>query len=254
MAYTVGELAKHTGVTIRTLHHYDELGLVSPSARTSAGYRLYDDSDVLRLQQVLFYRELGFPLDEIAAVLDDPAFDRAQALREQRQELMSRRARVDGMIAAVDAVLAGLEKGIPMKPEEITQLFDGFDPAAHEEEARTRWGHTEEFKESARRTRAYGKPEWEQLKREAQANARELAALMQAGKPPADAAVQAAVEAHRQHITRWFYPCSYTIHRALAEMYVADARFTANIDKEAPGLARFLRDAILAGPDDDRAS
>ena len=140
MAYTVGELAKHTGVTIRTLHHYDEIGLCSPSARSSAGYRLYDDDDVLRLQQVLFYRELGFPLDEIAGVLDDPSFDRAQALRDQRQELLTRRTRVDQMIAAVDAVLANLEKGMPMKPEEITQLFGGFDPAAHEEEARSRWG------------------------------------------------------------------------------------------------------------------
>ena len=250
MAYTVGELAKHTGVTIRTLHHYDEIGLCSPSARSSAGYRLYDDDDVLRLQQVLFYRELGFPLDEIAGVLDDPSFDRAQALRDQRQELLTRRTRVDQMIAAVDAVLANLEKGMPMKPEEITQLFGGFDPAAHEEEARSRWGHTSEYQESARRTRRYGKAEWEQIAQQAQENARTLAALMMAGKAPNDPEVQAAAEAHRQHISRWFYPCSHTIHRALAEMYVADARFTASIDKTAPGLARFLRDAILAGPEE----
>src|SRR5205085_2827114 len=99
--------------------------------------------------------------------------------------------RVERMIAAVDAVLANLEKGMPMKPEEITSLFEGFDPTAHEEEARWRWGHTAEYQESARRTRSYGKAEWEKLGREAQENARALAALMSAGKPAADPEVQA---------------------------------------------------------------
>jgi DNA-binding transcriptional MerR regulator len=250
MAYTIGELAKITRVTVRTLHHYDELGLVSPSRRTAAGYRLYEDRDVARLRQVLFFRELGFPLDEIAAVLDDPDFDQAAALREQRQHLLARRQEVDDQIAAVDVALDRLERGTPMNPDEIKALFDGFDPVEHEDEARDRWGGSAEFKESMRRTRRYGKAEWDEIRRASGDNYRALATLMKAGAAPADPAVQAEVEAHRAHITRWFYPCSREIHRALGEMYVADPRFTANIDRFAPGLARFLRDAIQAAPTD----
>ena len=247
--YTVGELAKQTGVTIRTLHHYDELGLVSPTGRSPAGYRLYDDGDVLRLQQVLFYRELGFPLDEIAAVLDDPGFDRAQALVDQRAQLADRRTKVDGMIAAIDRALASLEKGTTMRPEDVTSLFDGFAPETYADEAQARWGHTPEFAESARRTKTYGKAEWDAIKREGEAVYRGLAALMQAGTAVDDARVQAAVEDHRAHISRWFYPCSPAIHRGLGELYVADVRFTANIDRVAAGLSRYLCDAFAAAAD-----
>ena len=248
MAYTVGELARRTGVTVRLLHHYDELGLVRPRARSAAGYRLYEDADVLRLQQVLFLRGLGFPLDQIAAVIDDPGFDRAEALREQRKALLARRDQVDRMIGSIDAALASLEKGSPMRPEDIETLFGDFDPAAHEEEARQRWGDTPEHAESMRRTRSYGKAEWERIKREGAATYAALAAQMEAGAAPADPAVQALVDEHRAHITRWFYPCSRAIQRGLGEMYVADPRFTANIDRFAPGLAAFLRAAILAAP------
>lgn len=249
MPYTVGELAKRTGVTIRTLHHYDAVGLVSPTARSAAGYRLYDDGDVLRLQQVLFYRELGFPLDEIAAVLDDPTFDRAAALRDQRAELAARRHKVDGMIAAIDRVLVRLENGTDMQPEDVTSLFDGFEPATYADEAEARWGQTPEFAESARRTKGYGKPEWDAIKRESDDLHRALADLLRAGAAPDDARVQAAVEDHRAHITRWFYSCSRAIHRGLGELYVADPRFTANIDKFAPGLAQYLCAAFAAAPD-----
>ena len=246
MPYTVGELAKQTGVTIRTLHHYDELGLVSPSARSPAGYRLYDDGDVLRLQQVLFYRELGFPLDEIAAVLDDPGFDRAAALRDQRRELAARQARVERMIAAIDRALVSLARGAPL--EDLPSLFDGFAPETYADEAAATWGHTPEFAESARRTKTYGKAEWDAIKREGDLVYRALAALMQAGAAADDARVQAEVEAHRAHITRWFYPCSRELHRGLGELYVNDPRFTANIDRIAPGLARFLCEAFAVAP------
>ena len=245
MAFTVGELSRLTGVTVRALHHYDEIGLVRPSQRSAAGYRIYNDGDVLRLQQVLVFRELGVALDEIGSAIDE-ASDRAALLRKHRRELAEKRTRIDAMLAAVDAALGALEKGQTMQPVDVKKMFDGFNPEDYEEEARQRWGHTEAYKESARRTKQYGKPEWEAIRRESEAIYARLAELMQQGVAAADPAVQAAVEDHRMHLERWFYPCSKQMHHGLGEMYVADARFTANLDKVAPGFARFLRDAIAA--------
>ena len=250
MAFTVGELSRLTGVTVRTLHHYDEIGLVRPSRRTAAGYRLYDADDALRLQQVLVLRELGVPLGEITAALAATS-DRAQLLREHRGQLAQKRARIDAMLAAVDAALEVLEKGKDemMRPEDVKAMFDGFDPSAYDEEVRARWGATDAYKESARRTRQYGKPEWEAIRSESEAIYARLAQLRLQGAAVADPAVQAAVEDHRLHIERWFYPCSREMHRGLGEMYVADPRFTASLDKTGgAGFAQFFRDAIAARP------
>jgi MerR family transcriptional regulator, thiopeptide resistance regulator len=246
MAFTVGALAKLTGVTVRTLHHYDEIGLVRPSARSGAGYRLYDDGDVLRLQQVLLHRELGLPLEQIAAVLDAPGFARVDALRAQRAALVEKRDRLDGMLAAVDAALRLEEGQTEMKDQDVKSMFDGFDHAQYEEEAKQRWGNTDAYQESARRTKQYGKAEWEQIRREADGIYARLAELMGEGAAPDDARCKGVALAHRAHIDRWFYPCSREMQVNLAEMYISDPRFTANLDKIAPGFARFLRDAIVA--------
>lgn len=245
MAFTVGELARLTGVTVRALHHYDEIGLVCPSQRTAAGYRLYADADVLRLHQVLLFRELGLPLDEIAAAIDE-AGSQAELLRRHREVLVTKRARLDAMLVALDTRLAAFEKGMTMKPEEVKSMFEGFDPSQYEEEAKQRWGHTDAYKESARRTKQYSKADWDRYKQEAQAVAERIAERMRTGASPTDAAVQAAVEEHRLLIDRWFYPCSVEMHKNLGKLYVDDPRFTANLDKVAPGYARFLSDAIAA--------
>lgn len=246
MAFTVGELAKLTGVTVRTLHHYDEIGLVTPSQRTAAGYRLYGERDVLRLQQVLVHRELGLPLEQIAAVLDAPGFARAEALRVQRAALVERRGKLDAMLAAVDAALRLEEGKADMKADDVKQLFDGFDPAQYEDEVKERWGETDAYKESARRTKKYGKAEWEQIRAEGEAIYARLAELMREGAAADDARCRGVAEAHRAHIDRWFYPCSKQMHAGLAELYVGDPRFTANLDKVAPGFAQYLHDAIVA--------
>jgi len=249
MAFTVGELSKLTGVTVRALHHYDEIGLIRPSQRTRAGYRLYDQADALRLQQVLVLRELGVPLDEIGPAID-AARDRAALLRKHRAALVEKRGRLDAMLAAVDAALEVLERGKQtMTPQDWKTMFDGFNPADHEDEARARWGHTDAYKESARRTQQYGKPEWEAIRTESEEIYARLAQLMQQGAAVSDPAVQAAVEDHRRHLERWFYPCSIQMHKGLGEMYVADPRFTATLDKKGgDGFARFFRDAIAASP------
>ena len=245
MAFTVGELAKLTGVTVRALHHYDEIGLVKPSEeRSAAGYRLYTDADVHRLQQVLLFRELGLPLEEIASAIDEVT-GRDELLRQHRKALAAKRDRLDAMLAAVDAALA--QKGQePMQPDDVKKMFDGFDHSQYEAEAEQRWGNTEAFKESARRTKKYGPTEWQQIKDDWAKIYGDLAALMNASVAVTDARVQALVEQHRQHIDRWFYACSKEMHKNLGAMYVADPRFAANLDKTGPGFAQYLSDAIAA--------
>jgi DNA-binding transcriptional MerR regulator len=245
MAFTVGELSRLAGITVRALRHYDEIGLVRPSQRTDAGYRRYEDRDVLRLQQVLVFRELGVPLDEIGPAIDQ-AGDREALLRKHRGALVDKRARLDQMLAAVDEALEALEKGKTMQPVDVKKMFEGFHHEDYADEARERWGNTEAYQESARRTARYGKPEWEAIRAESEGIYGRIAGQMQQGAAPADPAVQAAVEDHRLHIDRWFYPCSKQMHKGLGEMYIADPRFTANLDKVAPGFAQFLRDAIAA--------
>jgi DNA-binding transcriptional MerR regulator len=249
MAFTVGELAKLTGLTVRTLHHYDEIGLVRPSGRSEAGYRLYADEDVLRLQRVLLYRELGLPLDQIAAVLDDPGESARASLLSHREVLVQKRARLDAMLAALDAALRHEEGSKPMQADDVKSMFEGFDPDPYAEEAEQRWGHTDAYKESKRRTKQYGRAEWDAIRREGERVYERFAELMREGAPPADARVRGVVEAHRLHIDRWFYPCSPEMQCGLAELYVGDPRFQANIDKIAPGLAVFIRDAIHAARD-----
>jgi MerR family transcriptional regulator, thiopeptide resistance regulator len=249
MARTVGELSRLTGLTVRALRHYDEIGLVRPSQRTAAGYRLYDDRDVLRLQQVLVFRELGVALHEIGPAID-AATDRAALLRKHRSALAEKRTQIDAMLTAVDRALEVLAKqqsgDTMMRSEDFKALFDGFDPTEHEAEARERWGSTDAYKEAARRTKQYGKSEWQEIRGESDAIHARLRDLMQQGAATSDPAVQAAVEEHRRHIDRWYYPCSRKMHHGLGEMYVADPRFAANLDKVAPGFAQFLRDAIAA--------
>ena len=243
MAYTVSEVARLAGVSVRTLHHYDAIGLLSPSSRSEASYRLYERADLERLQQILFFRELGFPLEEISRLMGAKAFDRGAALRMQRELLEERVGRLHGMIRAVDAALLALERGTTMSEQ---QMFEGFDPTAYDEEVRERWGDTKEFQESKRRTARYSKEQWKEIHREGTALFEQIAALMEAGRAATDGQVFELAEKHRLHIDRWFYPCSKSLHRALGEMYVSDPRFTENIDRVRPGLAAFLRDAFRA--------
>jgi len=246
MGLTVSEVAKLANVSVRTLHHYDEIGLLKPSARSAAGYRLYGDGDLERLQQVLFFRELGFALEEIRRIVEDPQFDVRAALAMQRELLRERLARTHALVAAVEAALEAVEKGKPMTPEERFQVFGDFDPEQYEEETKQRWGETEAYRQSKRRAKRYGKREWEQIKSEMDRIQRGFAAHLEAGRAAADPAVMDLAEEHRLHLQRWFYDCPRAMHRGLGELYVSDPRFTANIDQLRPGLAQFMCDAFRA--------
>ncbi len=246
MSLTVSQVARLARVSVRALHHYDEIGLLRPSGRSEAGYRLYEEADLQRLQQVLFFKELGFPLEEITRIVSDPGFDLRAALLMQRQMLTERATRVQALIGAVDAALESLEKGTVMTKEEMFEVFGDFDPAKYEEEARERWGNTEAYRESARRTARYTKKDWERIKAEGDELQRELAAMLEAGRAPTEPEVMAVAERHRGYIERWFYPCTPELHRGLGELYVSDSRFTENIDRVRPGLAQYTRDAFRA--------
>ena len=248
-ALTVGQVAKLSGVTIRTLHHYEQVGLLAPGARSVAGYRLYTDADIDRLSRILFYRALGFPLDGIAAMLDDPSLDAFAHLERQRDLLAKQARKLHDMVAAVEREMEALMAGYNLTPEEKLEVFGDFDPDQYADEARERWGGTDAWEQSSRRTASYGKDDWLRIQAAVgNLNAR-FVALMEAGAPATSEDAMALAEAHRQHISRWFYDCGYDIHRGLAGMYVADSRFTENIDQAAPGLAAYMREAILANAD-----
>jgi len=248
-ALTVGQVAEQFNVTVRTLHHYDEIGLLVPGERTSAGYRLYSDKDIARLQHVVVYRRLGFDLETIALLLDDPTADLGEHLRRQRAAVMSRLDEMHDLVTAIDRALEREMTGIKLTKEEQKELFGDSFSDDYAAEAEQRWGGTEEYKESQRRVAQYTKEQWRQVKAEGDANHGELAAAMNEGEPANSERAMAAAEQHRLLIEKWFNPVPYPMHRGMSDMYVTDPRFTKTYEDIAPGLAQYVRDAIHANAD-----
>lgn len=253
--WRVGQVADMARVTVRTLHHWDAVGLLVPSDRSDADYRLYSRDDLDRLYRILLYRELGFPLDAIAGLLDDPEMDRRSALREQRELLVRKRHRTDALIQAVDRMLNTIDRGSIMSEEEMYEGFEAFadapdDVRAHQVkydgEARERWGDTDPYRESMRRARAYGRGDWERIRAEADAVEARMAELLDAEADPEGEEAMREAEALRLHVDRSFYPCSHEMHAALADMYESDARFAAHYEARTRGLAAFVATAIRA--------
>jgi MerR family transcriptional regulator, thiopeptide resistance regulator len=246
MSYSVSQIARLAGVSVRTLHHYDQIGLLSPADRSGAGYRRYRDDDLRRLQQILFYRELGFALSDITELVSEPGAEPAEHLRRQRELLAARLERTRRLIQAVETAMEAEKMGISLTPQERLEVFGSHDPDQYADEAEARWGETEAYRESRHRTRSYTKQDWLTIKIESDQIVSAFAAAKAAGQAPGSAAAMDAAEQHRQHISRWFYDCPAGMHRGLAEMYVADERFAASYEPIAPGLAAYIRDAIVA--------
>ncbi len=247
-SWTVGQVADLVGVTVRTLHHYDEIGLLKPSERSSAGYRLYTEADLARLQQVVVYRRLELPLDEIATLLRGDA-DAAAHLRRQRDVVIHRLDELHGLVSAIDRALERTMEHRPATPEDLKELFgDAFDDG-YQQEAQERWGETEQWQQSRSRTASYTPADWRDVKAEMDAVNAAFVAALASGEPPTGAAAMDAAEQHRRHIDERFYAVSYDFHRGLADMYVADPRFTKTYEDLAPGLAAYVHDAIHANAD-----
>lgn len=246
---TVGQVASLAGVTIRTLHHYDEIGLLSPSERTSRGYRRYGGQDIERLQRILFYRELGFALSDVGRILEDSGADAASHLRRQHRLLSRRIAHLQDMVASVEKEMEAQHMGIQLAPEERLEIFGDWVPEDYADEAEERWGETEAYQQSMRKVSTYKKADWLAIKAESSAYETKMVEAFRAGVDPASATAMNLAEDHRQHVARWFYDCPPAMHRGLGEMYVSDPRFKANYEKLAPGLAEWLRSAITADAD-----
>ncbi|SEK68723.1 MerR family transcriptional regulator [Streptacidiphilus jiangxiensis] len=248
MSYSVGQVSRFAKVTVRTLHHYDEIKLLSPSHRTPSGYRRYDDADLDRLQQILFYRELGFSLDDIASILDDSEVSPSEHLRRQRSLLLGRIDRLQEMVASVEHALEARKMGIQLTPEEKFEVF-GEDYVDHQDEAEQRWGNTDAWKQSQRRAAQYDKQDWVEIQAEGDELNRRIAEAIGAGVASDSEQAMRIAEDHREHITRRFFDVSYGMHRCMADMYIADPRFTETYEKVAPGAAAWFRGAIVANAD-----
>ena len=245
-ALTVGQVAERFAMTVRTLHHYDEIGLLRPSRRSAAGYRLYTDSDITRLQHVVVYRRLGFALEDITVVLDDPGADVSAHLRRQRDAVMSRLDELSDLVVAIDRALEAEMSGIRLTREEQRELFgDGFKRSTRPRRGSA--GATPRSGSSPRRgPRGTRRRTGEAIKAEADAVNDAFVAAKRSGAAPDSPAALAAAEAHGRHIEDRFYDLSPEMHRCLAQMYIADERFTKHYDDLEPGLAQYVHDAITA--------
>ncbi|MGE5507014.1 MAG: MerR family transcriptional regulator [Chitinophagales bacterium] len=242
MAYTVKTVADLAGVSVRTLHHYDQVGLLRPAAVSPAGYRLYSDSDLERLQQILFFKELGFGLQEIRGILESPAYDQGEALRAHRKLLTEKRARLDRLIDSVDKTITTLEGKKAMDKREMFEAFDDSKLEEYKREARERWGGTKEYEESERRAASYSKADWDRIQAEAERITAALGELVD--RDPGDPEVQALIDQHFHHINDNFYTVKPEVYRGLADLYVSDERFTAYYERVRPGLAQFMHEAM----------
>lgn len=246
MEYTVRKLSELAGVSPRTLRYYDQIGLLKPARINGSGYRLYGRSEVDRLQQILFYRELGVGLERIGAIIDSPGFDRGKALREHRDKLLEKRKRLDLLIANLDKTIAMAEGGRAMTDNE---RFEGFkeqliaeNKSKYGTEIRAKYGD-EAVEKSNRKLKGMAAEEYEAVTKLGNEVLETLYAAYQTGDPGGEPA-QKAADLHRQWLSFYWDHYSKEAHLGVTQMYVDDERFKAYYDAKQPGTAEFLRDAV----------
>ncbi len=244
MKMQIREFAELTGVSVRTLHYYDEIGLLKPASVDGySGYRYYDEASLARMQEILFYRELDFSLSAIAGILSSPDYDRQKALVRQRELLILKRDRLNRMIDALSDAAEGAEKG-----EDIMKSFDKkeYENARkkYETEVREKWGETEAYREHAEKTKEYSREKWNAVTDGLDAVFGEFAVCMESGAVPDSAEAQGLAAKLQAYITKNFYTCTKPILAGLGQMYVGDERFRQNIDRHGEGTAAFAAEAI----------
>ena len=238
--YTIKEFADLAGVTTRTLRYYDQMGILTPAELGSNGYRYYDHDNLLRLQQVLFYRELDVPLKEILYIVSRPDFQLLPALQDHQESIREKVKRYQELLGTIQKTISSLN-GEENMPE--NEYFEGFDETQYEEETRNRWGHTSQYKESQRKWSSYSKDQQEEIKKEGG----RITVRMVAENPdvrPDDPDVQTAVGDYYAYLNKYFYTCEVEFLRTLAEMWVEDPRFSVNYERVREGGAAFVREAV----------
>ena len=234
----IKEFAGFTGVSVRTLHYYDEIGLLKPACVDRAtGYRYYDESSLLRMQEILFYRELDFSLKNIGEILSSPSYDKTKALHEQKRLLMLKKERLERLISAIDGAVKG---------ENVMNAFDNSEFEKHKAEAKEKWGATCAYKEYEEKTKNYSGQRWNDIAEGMDCIMAEFALCMKNGKTPDSAEARHLVKMLQDYITGHYYNCTDQILAGLGQMYVADERFKNNIDRHADGTAAFICEAIEA--------
>ncbi|MGN1131187.1 MAG: MerR family transcriptional regulator [Ruminococcus sp.] len=241
MKLHIREFAKLTGVSVRTLHYYDEIGLLKPySVDRQNGYRFYDDYSLVQMQEILFYRELDFPLKEIRMILSSPDYDKQNALKEQKQLLTLKKERLERLISSLDGAMKG--ETVNMK------AFDNSEFEAMREEyakeAMEKWGDTDPYKESAEKTADYSSDKWKQLNSAMNEIIAEFADCKRKGFAPDSREAQELTKKWQNFITENYYTCTKEILLGLGKMYIADQRFLKNMDRHGDGTAQFISDAI----------
>lgn len=242
---TVGGAASVVGVTVRTLHHWDETGLARPSGRTSGGHRLYDAADVARLHRVRLYRDLGVPLTDIAALLDAPADDAELSLRTQRDQVRERIQQLERSAEALDRLIEARRSGILLSPEEQVAIFGQDWRPSWQAGARERWGDTLQWAQHAERSAGRSAEDWRRISKDVEALHTDLAEAARGGVRPGSAEANALAERHRASLGSSF-DCTHSMHVCLGRTYVTDPGFRAFHDDLGPGLADWLKEAIDA--------
>lgn len=243
--YSIKEVALLAGVSVRTLHYYDEVNLLNPLVNQDNKYRVYDDKDIEKLQQILFFKEIGFKIVDIKKILNSPDFDRVDALKSQRDLIYKKVERYMNIISTVEETISSLEKGGHMENKNLFKGLDFDDITKHKEQYKDELEkkyNKNLVEESNRRTSSYSKEKWEEIQNESSTIFNELASNM--GNDVSNKAVQDLIYSYHMHIDKYYYPCTKEIYRGLGEMYICDERFTLFYDKVKVGLAKFIKEAI----------
>lgn len=235
----IKEVAKLTGITVRTLHYYDEIELLKPSEVTESGYRIYHENDLKRLQQILFFRELEFPLSDIRKIMNDPCYDEKEVLERHRKLLLQKRDRLDGLIELIGRTV---KEGESLSFKEFDRSEFEANRRKYAAEVKKRWGHTAAFRESEKKTAGYDNQQWEQLQGEVTGLLCSFGVNRRLAPDSEEA--QELVKKWQDTISTSFYHCTDEILAYLGKLYVSDARFTENIDKNGRGTAEFMAKAI----------
>ncbi len=239
MNYTVKQLAKTAGVSVRTIHYYDEIGLLKPAFVKENGYRGYGEAELLKLELILFFKELDFPLEEIVRIMTSPNFDTMAALTDQKKYLELKEAKVKRQIVTINKAINNPRGAEIIMQTTTTTIQDKMEE--YKKEAKARWGNTDAYKQSKERTAHWTKADYDRIAESTKTLTQELADTMDNGFDSPE--FQALVDQHHQGI-EVFYDCSPEMYRGLASMYVTDPRFKDFYDKFRPGLAEALQKAI----------